>query len=375
MQATRNCLKSVSDGSHAGLILARYLKEQEGKGTDATKKLKRTELFEHAMEAMERAKPFYERYFARWKDSWRFTPGSEKSYRGSMKEFTIESRMIIGLESDNVLEAGLTLHHTYGVPYIPGSAVKGLCAHYCHELGNDFVEGSKLYRTIFGDQTRAGMVQFHDALIDPTSLKINPTTKENCLHKDVMTPHHRDYYGSPKDKVVSPTEFDSPVPVTFLSVSGKFLFVISCDDKDEDGNVSPNGKRWLDFVWKLLGDALKNKGIGGKTNSGYGFFFDTEEREKKNELETERESREQEARKIEAEKQRMNAGEYQDGDIVEGVRQAPKKSDCFLIDDKFKCYLRKNERSNADHVNVGDHVQLQVDGQRGQGTFYVKVVQ
>ena len=77
-------------------------------------------------------------------------------------------------------------------------------------------------------------------------------------------------------------------------------------------------------------------------------------------MKEEQELREQEVRKIEAKQQRMNVGEYQDGDIVEGVRQAPKKSDCFLIDDKFKCYLRKSERSNADHVNVGDHVHFRL---------------
>ena len=269
MQAIRNNLQNIDKQkiSHAGLILARYLKEQEDSGD----KPKRNELFGDAIKAMGQAKPFYEKYFTRWKDSWKFTPGSKMPYRGAIKEFTLENRMIIGLGSDNVLEAGLTLHHTYGVPYIPGSAVKGLCAHYCHELGDDFTEGSELYRTIFGDQAQAGMIRFHDALIDPESL-------ENCLHKDVMTPHHGDYYGG---SAKGPTEFDSPNPVTFLSVSGKFLFVISCDDKDENDNVSLNGQRWINFVWKLLGDALRDKGIGGKTNSGYGFFFDTEEREKK----------------------------------------------------------------------------------------------
>src|ERR1700680_515711 len=45
-----------------------------------------------------------------------------------------DSRLIVGLGSENVLETGIRLHHTYGLPVIPGSALKGLAAHYCHEI-------------------------------------------------------------------------------------------------------------------------------------------------------------------------------------------------------------------------------------------------
>ena len=106
------------------------------------------------------------------------------------------------------------------------------------------------------------MIRFYDALIDPASLK-------NCLQLDVMTPHHMEYYGSKDD--TPPTEYDAPNPVTFLSVTGKFLFVISCDDTDENGFVKRDGQKLITFVWQLLRGALENKGIGGKTNSGYGY--------------------------------------------------------------------------------------------------------
>lgn len=259
MQAIREKLKHVSRGDHAGLILSRYLREQEGSGTEAKDKAERKALYTRAIAAV-KSNLFYAKAFERWKAAWKFTPGSEKPYRGSIKDFFVP-RMILGLGSDNVLEAGLTLHHTYGVPYIPGSAIKGLCAHYCDEMGGEFAKEKELYRTLFGDQTQAGMIRFHDALIDPTELG-------KCLHPDVMTPHHMDYYGGTAE---APTEYDAPNPVTFLSVSGKFLFVISCDETDENGMVTANGRRWIDFVWKLLEGALKYKGIGGKTNSGYGF--------------------------------------------------------------------------------------------------------
>ena len=43
---------------------------------------------------------------------------------------TIDWRMVIGLGGEHVLETSMTLHHVYGIPYIPGSAVKGMVRHY-----------------------------------------------------------------------------------------------------------------------------------------------------------------------------------------------------------------------------------------------------
>ncbi|MGL4595464.1 MAG: type III-B CRISPR module RAMP protein Cmr6, partial [Thermoguttaceae bacterium] len=259
-QAIRNNFLDVQNGDHAGLILCRYLvKHESGSGG----KPSRDNLHVRAQTATQNAHTIYEKAFNRWDAAWKD--------RASKREFMLENRMIIGLGSDNVLEAGLTLHHTYGVPYIPGSAVKGLCSHYCHELGGKFANDyerednnkkKNVYTTLFGDTKQEGMIRFHDALIVPESVR-------NCLKDDVMTPHHGVYYQSEDE--TAPTDFDPPNPVTFLSVSGKFLFVISCDDLDGSGKVTPLGKKWIDFAWKLLGDALSNKGIGGKTNSGYGF--------------------------------------------------------------------------------------------------------
>ncbi len=39
-------------------------------------------------------------------------------------------RMVVGLGGESVLETDLTLHHLYGVPMIPGSALKGLTRAY-----------------------------------------------------------------------------------------------------------------------------------------------------------------------------------------------------------------------------------------------------
>lgn len=51
----------------------------------------------------------------------------------NLKTYQTVWRFIVGWGSNPALEAGLTLHHLYGFPYIPGSAVKGLL-HHCAEL-------------------------------------------------------------------------------------------------------------------------------------------------------------------------------------------------------------------------------------------------
>jgi CRISPR type III-B/RAMP module RAMP protein Cmr6 len=167
--------------------------------------------------------------------------------------------MIIGLGGENVLETGITLHHTYGTPVIPGSALKGLAWHYCHQVWGSqeskFMEGGEYHTAIFGTTEDAGHFTFHDGMILPDTLT-------SSIHPDVMTPHHGEYYQN-KD---FPTDFDDPNPVTFLSVTGTFFIAVTCDIQDE------TGKEWEKLVFDLLSEALSTWGIGGKTSSGYGIL-------------------------------------------------------------------------------------------------------
>ena len=248
--------------AHAGLLLAKYLKQQSD--IDSRKillNMAASAAFDPALYDL------YKKAYERWQAA---------TSRDCQRHFEVNDRMIAGLGASNVLETGITLHHTYGVPYIPGSSLKGLCSHYCDEvLGeldkkfkcidkkkdctcrdkNNCECGGELHAIIFGNTDSCGCIDFHDAWITPESLK------NGCLLRDVMTPHHAKYYegGSP------PTEYDSPNPVSFLSVSGKFLIMLSCRDE------SSNAKKLISLVWKILGLALQNAGIGGKTAGGYGF--------------------------------------------------------------------------------------------------------
>jgi len=41
-----------------------------------------------------------------------------------------ENRLLLGLGNSHIKETSLNFHHIYGVPFIPGSSLKGICRHY-----------------------------------------------------------------------------------------------------------------------------------------------------------------------------------------------------------------------------------------------------
>lgn len=237
---------SIPVGAHAGLLLNRYLPipVKVNSHPDARKKL------HHAVQqSSSRCLELYSIAFQRFTQSFEDTQTSG--------DFRTRGRMIIGLGGENVLETGISLHHTYGTPFIPGSALKGLAWHYCHQVWGSqeskFKEGGEYHTAIFGTTEDAGHFTFHDGLILPDTLT-------SSIRPDVMTPHHGDYYQSKG----FPTDFDDPNPVTFLSVSGAFFIAVTCDLQDE------TGKAWEKLVFELLSEALSTWGIGGKISSGYG---------------------------------------------------------------------------------------------------------
>jgi CRISPR-associated protein Cmr6 len=185
---------------------------------------------------------------------------------GHHEQFTVESisPFVIGMGQSSIWETHLTLHKIYGVPYIPGSALKGASAHYCHRyLGNEeveFREGGAYYNVLFGSKERAGCIRFHDAL--PT-----PDTVGTALCLDVMTPHHPNYNQLPTGQTVqAPRDDDSPDIIHFLAAKGNYRVALTCDAGQEEA------LEWLAIAKEIVVQTLQQESIGGKTNAGYGTF-------------------------------------------------------------------------------------------------------
>ncbi len=169
-------------------------------------------------------------------------------------------RMVVGLGGETVLETDLTLHPLYGIPYIPGSALKGLTRGYVTgEVfpSKDIEHDNETVKRIFGSQEHAGMVIFFDAM---------PVDGKAAFVLDIMNSHYPNYYGEKK----LPTNDQNPNPVTFLTVTNTtFMFALAprYSGAKEDVELA---KGWLQT-------ALEKYGIGGKTSAGYGYFKDIRE--------------------------------------------------------------------------------------------------
>jgi len=234
----------------------------------------------------------YARSFERWKAS--FSAAGDR-----LAELTLASRLLIGHGNASAIDVGLTVHHTWGVPVIPGSALKGLVAHYVdatygpadasknpwEQQGDERVRvgyqgvtwnhrriergPGAIYRALFGapdardDATMrehgfdagatAGLITFHDALYVPGSAR-----DDKPFATDVLTVHQKGYYDSSGQS--APNDYDSPNPVAFLTVRPKCRLLLALSGPSE----------WTELAAQLLADALEKWGVGGKTAAGYG---------------------------------------------------------------------------------------------------------
>ena len=263
-KARRSVLPEPSHGHHPGLILDRYLENTDDKGSSKAK------LYANAIAAIKGhdLQRLYEAAWNRVKSA--MVPGTLLLHI----KYDSASKLIVGLGCQNVLEAGLALHRTYGVPWLPGSALKGLAAHVAHQIwgGNDeaWRVGGEKHAVLFGSsssehaESAGGLVQFHDGLPKPGSIN---------LFEDVLTPHHSDWNTSTDENIRPATDFDSPVPVSFLAFQAQFMLAVSKRDPRLPDIWLKHAEQLLKFGLTTLG-----WGIGAKTNAGYGLLaFDKTE--------------------------------------------------------------------------------------------------
>jgi len=232
---------------HAGLALQRYLKEHDNSHVSVR------ELLEHITKS--RVLEVYKQAFERWK-------GALEQHGAVFLEVTTRTPLAIGLGNSSPLENGLALHHTYGVPYLPGSALKGLLRRAAARYGLSEPEKAVLLGEGPDPKQKkpgnAAYLVYWDGWLDPASAQ--------PFQKDVITVHHPDYYSTRGQ--VWPTDFDDPNPVAFLSVKPgvKFHIPITCP--------AENAQDWPHKAAEMLKWGLEHLGLGGKTNAGYGYFSD-----------------------------------------------------------------------------------------------------
>jgi CRISPR-associated protein Cmr6 len=243
----RNAIKDlpVDQCQHTGLALS-VLLESHGKknGKNGAEGTYESEHFQSV--AQIKVSEVYKEAFRVWKHA--FDPALSL-----IIDATTAGPLAIGLGNESPLEVGLSIHHTYGVPYLPGSALKGLLSRAADHYGLS----AKHKEILFGSMKNAAHLVYWDGWLEPSSTQ--------PFQHDVITVHHPEYYSS-KGKDIYPTDFDDPNPVSFLSVKpgSRFCIVLSSE--------SEGALEWLNLAGEILKYALEKMGLGAKTNSGYGYF-------------------------------------------------------------------------------------------------------
>lgn len=180
--------------------------------------------------------------------AWRMTQLVE-SRGGHWAALTTESRFVTGLGRSHPVENGFAWHHTLGVPYLPGSSIKGMTRAWALEEGTC----SELLDSLFGNEKHVGGITFLDAVpVEPVRLEA-----------DVMTPH---YAGWSEDD--PPGDWRSPIPVYFLTTAAKSTFLLGI--MPGKGADTDN----MDRVWDLIRESFEWAGAGAKTAVGYGRLVD-----------------------------------------------------------------------------------------------------
>ena len=255
VKARRSVLENLKPTAetHAGLLLQRYLTAHKPKERDNTAQTPEEQLLEDARAVG--VSDVYRGAFQRWQQFVQWKPaGCERVC------FTVQAiaPIAIGLGDASPLEVGIRLHHTYGMPLLPASALKGLCRRVARLLRHESKLSDDALNTLFGfsidKRASAGAVVFYDAWYVPSSAGGAP------FHRDVITVHHPAYYSDGK---TPPTDFDDPTPVPFLVVKPGARFLCTLDAPDH---------RWADFAQKMLLWGLEHLGVGAKTNAGYGYL-------------------------------------------------------------------------------------------------------
>ena len=173
---------------------------------------------------------------------------------------------------ETVTEGSVLLHHPYGVPYLPGSGLKGVLRHRLErdhpaETGK---EKAGLADELLGRQDRklgdlASVVDLLDALWVPERPPdLSPEWSPLAL--DVVTPHHPKYYTASSGERQPPTDYDEPKPVHRLTVAPGARFLLVAEVAD-----TPGARDWLaELVDAYLLPALEEDGFGAWTSVGYG---------------------------------------------------------------------------------------------------------
>lgn len=246
-----------------------------------------------------------------------------------------------GLGNEHPLENGFAFLNPYGLPYLPGSGVKGVLRQAARELASGDWGGAPGWRgddekpfsvviqnktvalsvcdVLFGRESRdgdsehvRGVLSFWDVI--PKIAPEDPKQPEQIsLAVEIMTPHQSHYYQQrvePKSgNSATPHESGQPNPISFLTVppGSDFTFHLVCD-LPRLRRLAPELARddqWKNLITAAFEHAFAWLGFGAKTAVGYGAMETQPQRQRREQAARERaaQAREQAKRQDEIRQQ------------------------------------------------------------------------
>lgn len=204
-----------------------------------------------------------------------------------------------GLGNEHPTENGFAFLSPYGLPYLPGSGIKGVVRQAARELasgewGDTCGWDEAAITALFGRETADGDTdQLRGALI---FWDVIPQLKGDQLEVEVMTPHQKHYYQDGQ----SPHDSGQPIPIFFLTVptGSAFAFHVQCNSELLAIASQELQNSWQGLLQAAFEHAFDWLGFGAKTAVGYGAMADTSrqaermEAAKQRQLEQEAQARE-----------------------------------------------------------------------------------
>lgn len=186
-----------------------------------------------------------------------------------------------GLGNEHPTENGFAFLNPYGLPYLPGSGVKGVLRQAARELVSGDWGAAKGWNdaaivNLFGRESSdgdtdhlRGALSFWDVI--PQIAPEDPKKPDQIsLAVEIMTPHQGHYYQHGN----TPHESGQPNPISFLSVppNSRFVFHVQCNlaHLERRAPELTQSGRWKDLLEAAFQHAYQWLGFGAKTAIGYG---------------------------------------------------------------------------------------------------------
>ncbi|MGD8175635.1 type III-B CRISPR module RAMP protein Cmr6 [Marinimicrobium sp. ARAG 43.8] len=194
--------------------------------------------------------------------------------RGLQLDALATAPFTTGLGNEHPTENGFAFLNPYGLPYLPGSGVKGVLRQAARELasgewGENHGWNDATITALFGLESKDGDSDHLRGAL--TFWDVIPQIKgDNSLTVEITTPHQKHYYQDGK----TPHDSGQPIPISFLTVppGSGFTFYLQCN-LTLLKNSAPdllNNNQWQTLLHAAFEHAFNWLGFGAKTAVGYG---------------------------------------------------------------------------------------------------------